>query len=305
MRKKYYMIPAMVLVAAISLTACSSNNNQAQQNMLNTNDNITDQNEQEDESEEQYLTYTNLLDQATQKEVTNQLITAGIQEDTANEFIDWVNEYNNNVTSADVLQAGYQSVNHSPVDYSEVYINEEYREDGTLMLGMNCRLTSYLLFQQFIETKQELASYDPYLMFDVEAIEMEKRFETFNKEKFITIFEPVTVEADSTLEDHIDAIAAAWKSRGISIQDNGEVSLITMYLHDNYENKRFVGHAGILLDTEDELLLIEKYGWNEPFQATKFESEDDMVKYLLSRPDLIGDGSEEAVIVMKNDTVIG
>ena len=305
MRKKYYMIPAMVLVAAISLTACSSNNNQAQQNMLNTNDNITDQNEQEDESEEQYLTYTNLLDQATQKEVTNQLITAGIQEDTANEFIDWVNEYNNNVTSADVLQAGYQSVNHSPVDYSEVYINEEYREDGTLMLGMNCRLTSYLLFQQFIETKQELASYDPYLMFDVEAIEMEKRFEKFNKEKFITIFEPVTVEADSTLEDHIDAIAAAWKSRGISIQDNGEVSLITMYLHDNYENKRFVGHAGILLDTEDELLLIEKYGWNEPFQATKFESEDDMVKYLLSRPDLIGDGSEEAVIVMKNDTVIG
>lgn len=233
------------------------------------------------------------------------MITAGIQEETANEFVNWVNEYNNNVTSAAVLKAGYQSVNQSPVDYSEVYINEEYREDGTLMLGMNCRLTSYLLFQQFIETKQELASYDPYLMFDVEAIEMEKRFETFNKEKFITIFEPVTVEADSTLEDHIEAIAAAWKSRGISIQDNGKVSLITMYLHDNYENKRFVGHAGILLDTEDELLLIEKYGWNEPFQATKFESENDMVNYLLSRPDLIGDGSEEAVIVMKNDTVIG
>jgi hypothetical protein len=305
MRIKYYLIPAMVLVAAISLTACGSNINQEQQNLVNTNDNITDQNEQKDESEDQYLTYTNLVDQATQQEVMNQLIAAGIQEETANEFIDWVNEYNNNVISAAALQAGYQSVNQSPVDYSKVYINEEYREDGTLMLGMNCRLTSYLLFQQLIEAKQELASYDPYLMFDVEAIEMEKRYETFNKEKFITIFEPVTVKADSTLEDHIDAIAAAWKSRGISIQDNGKVSLITMYLHDNYEDKRFVGHAGILLDTEDELLLIEKYGWNEPFQATKFESESDMVDYLLSRPDLIGDGSEEAVIVMKNDTVIG
>lgn len=305
MRKKYFMIPTMVMVVAIILTACDSSNNQAQQNMLNTNNNITDQNEQEDESEEQYLTYTNLVDQATQQEVKNQLITAGIQEEIANEFIDWVNEYNNNVTSTAVLQAGYQSVNQSPVDYSEVYINEEYREDGTLKLGMNCRLTSYLLFQQFIEAKQELASYDPYLMFDVEAIEMEKRYETFNKEKFITIFEPVAVETDSTLEDHIDAIEAAWKSRGISIQDNGKVSLITMYLHDNYENKRFVGHTGILLDLEDELLLIEKYGWNEPFQATKFKSENDMVNYLLSRPDLIGDGSEEAVIVMKNNTVIG
>lgn len=299
------MIPAMVLVVAISLTACSSNNNHAQQNMVNTNINMTDQNEQKDESEEQYLTYTNLVDQATQQEVKNQLITAGIQEETANEFIEWVNEYNNNVISVDALQAGYQSVNQSPVDYSDVYINEEFREDGTLMLGINCRLTSYLLFQQFIEAKQELDSYDPYLMFDVEAIEMDKRYETFNKEKFITIFEPVTVEANSTLEDHIDAIAAAWKSRGISIKDNGKVSLITMYLHDNYEDKRFVGHAGILLEAEDELLLIEKYGPNEPFQATKFESENDMVNYLLSRPDLIGDGSEEAVIVMKNDTVIG
>lgn len=305
MRKKYFMIPTMIMVVAISLTACSSNNNQAQQNIVNPNNNITDQNELEDDSEEQYLTYTNLVDQKTQQEIKNELITAGIQEETADQFINWVNEYNKSVTSADVLQAGYQSVNQSPVDYSKVYINEEYREDGTLMLGMNCRLTSYLLFQQFIETKQELASYDPYLMFDVEAIEMEKRFETFNKEKFITIFEPVTVEADSTLEDHIDAIAAAWKGRGISIQDNEKVSLITMYLHDNYENKRFVGHAGILLDTEDGLLLLEKYGWNEPFQATKFENEDDMVNYLLSRPDLIGDGSEEAVIVMKNDTVIG
>lgn len=305
MRIKYYMIPAMVLVVAISLTACSSNNNHAQQNMVNTNINMTDQNEQKDESEEQYLTYTNLVDQATQQEVKNQLITAGIQEETANEFIEWVNEYNNNVISVDALQAGYQSVNQSPVDYSDVYINEEFREDGTLMLGINCRLTSYLLFQQFIEAKQELDSYDPYLMFDVEAIEMDKRYETFNKEKFITIFEPVTVEANSTLEDHIDAIAAAWKSRGISIKDNGKVSLITMYLHDNYEDKRFVGHAGILLEAEDELLLIEKYGPNEPFQATKFESENDMVNYLLSRPDLIGDGSEEAVIVMKNDTVIG
>lgn len=65
MRKKHYMIQAMVLVAAFSLTACSFNNNQAQQNMLNTNDNITNHNEQEDESVEQYLTYTNLLDQAT------------------------------------------------------------------------------------------------------------------------------------------------------------------------------------------------------------------------------------------------
>ena len=148
--------------------------------------------------------------------------------------------------------------------------------------------------------------YDPFLMFDVEAIDQEERFASFrdNKNKFITMFDPVKVKKGSTLEEHIEAIRQAWKDRGISMEDNGKISLITLYLHDTFDNLRFVGHTGVLLEQEDGLIFIEKYGWNMPFQCTKFHNEEELVKYVLGRSDLYGDGSEEPVIVMKDDTVI-
>lgn len=59
-----------------------------------------------------------------------------------------------------------------------------------------------------------------------------------------------------------------------------------------------------MLELNDGVLLVEKYGWNEPFQATKFKNEQGMVNYLLNRPDLMGDETEKPVVVMKNNTVI-
>jgi len=304
MRKKYHMVSAMVLAAVLSLTACGTNNNHSQQNPNHIDQNKTDSNEEQDGLNTKGAVYTNLGDEETQEEVKNLLIEAGVKQETANEFITWVKDYNSSIISQALPVAGYKNVGKDPLDYSEFIVKEEYREDGSMVSGMNCRLTAYLLFNQFIETKQNLTDYDPYIMFDVECIDLDKKFEKFDREKFVTIFEPVSVKAESSLQEQSEAIAAAWQERGIAIQDNDKISLITMYLHDSYENKRFVGHAGVMLNLKDGVLLVEKYGWNEPFQATKFENEQDMVNYLLNRPDLAGDGTEKPVIVLKNNTVV-
>lgn len=304
MRKTNYMITAVVLAAILSLTACGSNNTEKQPHPNNIDQNITDTNDKQDELNNKEAVYTNLGDEKTQEEIKNLLIESGVKQETANEFITWVKDYNSSITSQALPVTGYKNVGKDPLDYSEFTIKEEYREDGSMVSGMNCRLTAYLLFNQFIETKQNLKDSDSYLMFDVECIDMDKKFEEFDKEKFVTIFEPVSVKAESSLQEQADTIVAAWQKRGITIQDNEKISLITMYLHDSYENKRFVGHAGVMINLKDGVLLVEKYGWNEPFQATKFENEQDMVKYLLSRPDLAGDGTEKPVLVLKNNTII-
>lgn len=304
MRKKNYVISGMMLAAVLSLTSCATSNTQNQQYPTNVEQNKTDISENMDSVNTKEPVYTNVGDEKTQEEIKNLLVEAGVKQETASEFITWVQDYNASVTSQELPVTGYKNVGKDPLDYSGFTVKEEYREDGTMVSGMNCRLTSYLLFNQFIETKQSLTENDPYIMFDVECIDKDKKFEAFDKEKFVTMFEPIEVKAESSLQEQSDAIAAAWQERGITIQDNEKISLITMYLHDNYENKRFVGHTGVMLNLEDGVLLIEKYGWNEPFQATKFANEQDMVKYLLNRPDLAGDGTEKPVIVMKNDTVI-
>ena len=58
------------------------------------------------------------------------------------------------------------------------------------------------------------------------------------------------------------------------------MSLIEVYLHSPFDGVRFVGHTGVLMETEDGLLFVEKYGPAGPFQATKFESRNALEHYL-------------------------
>lgn len=309
MKKRYGVGCMIMLSATLSFAGCNNKDviteEQVQEEIAQEETQEMAQQEQQNQAA-QGVTYSNLIDQATQDEVKAQMLSAGIDESAVDAFFTWVNDYNNNVESAAAFGDGYQVSINSTVDYNDVTLIEEYHEDGSFAMDMNCRLTAYLLFKQYIGVEKTFEDYDPYLMFDIEEMELQERYQELlaEKDKFIAYYNPVEVAADSTLEQQIQAIQEAWKERGITIADNDSVSIITMYLHDNYENKRFVGHIGVAINTEEGILFIEKYGWNMPFQATKFESESDMVDYLLSRPDLVGDGTEEPTIVMKNDTVI-
>jgi hypothetical protein len=105
------------------------------------------------------------------------------------------------------------------------------------------------------------------------------------------------VEGTSTLEEHEQKIQEAWKERDIQISGD-KLSLISVYLHALEDQARFVGHTGVLADTKEGLLFVEKYSAMDPFQATYFK------EYLLARPDLYGDKTELAPIIMENGNVM-
>lgn len=252
------------------------------------------------------MEYSNLVDEATQTEVAKILLQAGIEKESVETLLNWVKEFNAGVGSPAAFQEGFQINNGSPVDYSDVPWNEVYLEDGSLQMDMNCRITAYLLYQNFVTVQEEIKDYDPYLMFDVEAINIDPRLITIKEtmNKFITLFQPVDIEEGSNLESHVKAIQSAWEERGIQLQNEEKISLITLYLHSNFDHKRFVGHAGVLVESEDGLLFVEKYGPDRPYQCTKFSSDEELAGYLLSRDDIYGDGTEELPIVMKNGEMI-
>ncbi len=146
---------------------------------------------------------------------------------------------------------------------------------------------------------------DTILMFDIEAIDTYEpfRLEEAARSNFISLFNWVPVKETSTLEEHIQKIQEAWKGREIQIAGKG-VSLISVYVHNPFDEVRFVGHTGVLVETGDGLLFVEKYGPALPLQASKFQNREQLKKYLLSRPDLYGDETELEPIVMENDTVL-
>jgi len=307
MKKKYCYIGCLALAGLLTFTGCNSSKQNSQGGEVATE---SPQPSQDVNETEIGIEYTNLVDDKTRNEVADELLKAGVSEDRVNTFVDWVEEYNDNVKEAKTFHDGYTSEPSGQCNYDDVTLKQEYDENGRFIMDMNCRLTAYLLFGDKVDISNYDKEYDSYLMFDAEEIENEERFQMFrdNAEKFYTLFNPVLVKDDATLEEHVKAIEEAWKERGITIETGNEnISLITMYLHDNLNpgaNKRFVGHTGVLVENEDGLLFVEKYGWNKPFQVTKFKSQEELLKYLTGRPDIVADGTEQSVLIFKNQELI-
>lgn len=245
--------------------------------------------------------YSNLVDTSTQNEITERLESCGVSKEQTDTFISWVDDFNARVTSG-LLQEGFQEMGETGANYSGLIIENKKAEDGFIYPEANCRLTSYLLMKNLIQTNGNHTHNDAFLIFDVEAIDTYAPFSLGEEERnrFISLFSWVPVDGADTLEAHIERIQDAWKEREIKIEGDG-ISLITVYLHLPFDEVRFIGHTGVLLETEYGLIFVEKYGPQLPFQATKFHDREKLKEYLLGRADLYGDKSELPPIVMEND----
>ncbi len=250
------------------------------------------------------ISYSNLVDPETQQEVSALLEAHGIPSAQADTLMTWADDFNSRVPSGS-LQNGFHSSGESCVDYHGIIADPKETEDGLLLPEANCRLTSYLLLRHQIHTNGTKEDGDTILMFDIDAIDTDPLFSLSSTERsdYISLFSWVPLNGADTLEAHADRIRQAWKERAIQVGGDG-VSLITVYLHSPFDDVRFVGHTGVLLETEDGLLFVEKYGPQYPFQATKFSDREELKQYLLSRADLYGDDSELPPILMENDQVL-
>lgn len=249
----------------------------------------------------QQIKYSNLVDAAAQEEITACLEEHGVTKEQTDTLVSWANDFNSRVTS-DALPEGFQTMKENGVDYQKLIIQNKEAEDGWIYPEANCRLTSYLLMKNLIQTNGKYADNDTFLMFDVEAIDTYEPFQLSEEERsqFMSLFSWVPVDGADTVEAHTERIQKAWKDRDVKIGGEG-ISLITVYLHSPFDEVRFVGHTGVLLENEEGLLFVEKYGPQFPFQATKFNDRSELKQYLLNRQDLYGDETELAPIVLEND----
>ncbi len=275
-------------MAMLFLTACGSQKQQSENGATNAND----------------ILYTNLADTVSQKEVTEILQNYGVTKEQTDILLSWADDFNERVT-AYTLPEGFQKMGKNGVQYDDLVVSYKELADGEIVPEANCRLTSYLLMKNMIQTNGKQLENDTFLMFDIEAIDMYPQFQCNAQERsdFITLFHWIPVDGTTTLEEHKERMQTAWADREIKINGDG-ISLINVYIHSTFENVRFVGHTGVLVQMQDGLLFVEKYGPLFPFQATKFQNREALKNYLQNRPDLYGDETELKPIIMENDTFL-
>lgn len=291
---------ALLVILGGSLVGCNTKQDQViespnQENQL-----------QQDQVGEQKLEYSNLVDIQTQELIKNEMIKAGVSEESTQTFLGWVNDYNNRVENKKVFKEGFNTVEARQVDYDDISVATKYLEGDKVQMDGNCRITTFLLFDDFVNIAEYTKEPDNYLMFDMEAINSYPVYEMIKASsgKFIGLFDPVAVDKGSDFNRQSEQIKEEWEKRGITFKENQKLSLITLFLHDNVEDKRFVGHVGVLIETEEGLMFVEKYSSDFPFQVTKFSKEQELVDYILSRQDIYADGTEVKPIIMKNDKII-
>lgn len=281
MKKKIAICMAMLLM--LSTVGCGSQTNE------------------EPPSNSQTIQYSNLADEDSRSAVGDLLENNGLPKQQVEAVLTWAKDYTELLPQSAALPEGFQSLPEAGADYSGIF-PDDTGEAYAYLQWLNCRLTAFSLLKDQIKTARSGFDTDLWLMFDIEAIDTvpELALSAEQRADFITLFNHVSVEGTTTLQEHEERIQGAWKEREIQLSAGDAVSLICVYLHDPMDEARFVGHTGVLIEQEDSLLFVEKYSNLAPFQATYFHDRKELKQYLLSRTDLYGDGTELAPILTEN-----
>lgn len=263
------------------------------------------------------LTYSNLVDTATQEEVQKALIAAGIAEQNVVSFLESVALFNQTVgDKAGLVPKGFVTIDSLLPKYDEVAIQSIWTSKYPMFQGYNCRLTSFTLLRDLIAfpadkkfaTKEE----DEVLFIDRESLHnTPKKFFTPEEENnFFTLFTEVPTTNTKDINTHLQAMQQAWKERGIDFRyknDPTKASLISAVFHSQItpeENTLFVGHVGVLVPFEGKLLFIEKLAFQEPYQAIKFANRTQISDYLMNRYDVEWEQPNAIPFIMENDALM-
>ena len=168
----------------------------------------------------------------------------------------------------------------------------------------DCRMTAFLLLDGVLRAESTEDSYEgTYLMFDTEAIDNVDRYEIIkeNKDMFTTLYGEKSVTDDRHPES---AFCDSWKEYGFQI-DNDRISLLSIVIYDPYTDAVFVGHTGILMKYSDYYLFVEKIAFEQPYQATKVQTIDELLDILSLRPEYFGEEGEAGPFVYCNGEYLG
>ena len=76
------------------------------------------------------------------------------------------------------------------------------------------------------------------------------------------------------------AFSDSWEHYGFQI-DSDRISLLSIVIYDPYSDATFVGHTGILIKYRDYYLFVEKIAFEQPYQATKVKTVDELLDILV------------------------
>lgn len=258
------------------------------------------------------LIYSNMIDKKTQNDVKKVLEKNKVDKKDVDAFIKAINSYNkqqvkilqNNIS---LSKSGYSSTNAKQVPYDLEKLQDNWTKKFPDYMDVNCRITAFRLFKDFINSNKKFTGDSIDLSIDLDTISNNKdaKFSPKDVEKFINFFSAIPTKDTNDINKNAEQIKKEWKKRKISFKDNKNMSIISGFLRYPETKNVFIGHTGICIKTDKDILFIEKYGVTSPYQITKFKSKKDVKNYMFNRLKMTeGEGELLDPIIMENDKLM-
>jgi hypothetical protein len=89
-------------------------------------------------------------------------------------------------------------------------------------------------------------------------------------------------------EEPSEVFGRIWDEYGFHVESD-KAHLLSIVLYDPDTNQTFVGHTGVMIQEEGSVLFVEKIAFEQPYQAIRAESIDQLLKILAERPEYFGE----------------
>ena len=235
-----------------------------------------------------------ILNSKKSVEKVKSLLAANLDKDSVDNFVNLVNDYNGLVGSTGLTG---DFTKFTKTEYDVEKINPLWQAKKGDFIGTNCRINTYTLLKNSIDIPQ-IEKDDELLFIDNDAIDKGKLFDAKDKEDFNILFSRVKTEATQDVKVHAKKMEEYFKQ----FKFNEKARMLSVIVHDNLDgDSLFVGHVGVLVPDKDGYLFVEKLTFEEPYQAIKFATKEDVYKYLQTKyKDYTGEGLAKPFI-MDND----
>jgi len=250
------------------------------------------------------------------------LINAGIKPVYVEDVFSWIDQYNAGISDLNTfsLAPSFTQIDTNYVWYGS---EDEYTDVSRNWWKVNkysytdvlCRSTAYYLMRDYLYeeelipesewhvSKDDNKISESWLVSDMNGIKTNPNLSFSDDEiaQYFSLFNPIPLPEGTHEMDMYTTIKDEWNIRGVSFRE-GSVSLITVWLQDM--NLTAIGHAAVLAEYEEGLMLFEKTNPEYPYQATKFDSIEEVKDYMISQFDSTFEDGAGTLIVMKNNSLL-
>jgi hypothetical protein len=253
------------------------------------------------------LTYSNLVDSSSEKEVREAMKLAEIKPENIDAFFRTVNNFNDTVGKKSLVKDGFITIDKLNPEYDDLVMEEMWNTKNPDFIGHNCRIITFVLMKDLISIGKVDTKNSANLFMDMDALNNspERIFTESEEQKFKSLFSFIPTENTKDITIHVNKVKEDWKVKDISFLNKDKISLISVFFHSYEDSYLFIGHAGVLIpNKEGKLLFIEKLSFQEPYQVIKFDNRVQLNDYLMNKYDVSWGQPYAKPFIMENDQLL-